>query len=285
MIRQAVWAGRFYEGGDERLRRQITECFLSPLGPGRLPETPDQRAGNVVGIVAPHAGYIYSGPGAANAYCALAEDGVPEIAVVVGPKHHYGGWDIAIDPSDVWETPLGRVEVDAAVRQKIVDLCSFARIDPVAHRQEHSLEVQVPFLQFIAPDGISIVPIAVGLAPYSETHEIARELGRAIADAVRDRNAAIVASTDFTHFATEADARAEDALAIEAIRELDSERLLDVVSSRDISMCGVVPTAITIEACKALGAARAELLSYYSSGSVTGDRSSVVGYGALKIER
>ena len=285
MIRRAAWAGQFYEYSAEDLRRSIEECFLSRLGPGRLPSVPEKRTGQVLGIVSPHAGYVYSGPGAANAFCALAEDGLPRVAVIIGPKHRYGGADVAVDTSEAWATPLGTVAVDQETCQAILQRAPFAEADPSAHAQEHSLEVQVPFLQFVGGEAVSIAPIAVGLPPYGGTARIARELGLAIADAIRDRDAVVIASTDLTHYESETSAKEKDSLAIAAIENLDAEDLLKTVSSHGISMCGAVPTAVAIEACRALGASRAELLSYFSSGETTGDRSSVVAYGALKIVR
>ena len=283
MIRQAGWAGSFYDYEPAALRKSITECFLGSLGPGRIPEAPAKRVGNVLGIVSPHAGYPYSGPGAANAFCALAEDGLPQTAVIIGPKHRYPGAEVAIDTSEAWSTPLGMVKVDREVCERIVDRCDCAEADSMAHLQEHSLEVQIPFLQFIAADGISIVPIAIGLAPRGETMKISRDLGRAIAESVTGKEVVVIASTDFTHYEPQKSAEKKDALAIAAVEKLDSELLLDTVNAHGITMCGVVPTAIAIEVCKALGANRAELLSYFTSGEMTGDSSSVVGYGALKI--
>ena len=139
--------------------------------------------------------------------------------------------------------------------------------------------------QFVAGDEVSIVPIAVGLPPYGKTAEIAQSLGQAIAKSVRDRHAVIIASTDLTHHEPRQSAEQKDALAIAAIEKLDSELLLETVNSHDITMCGVVPTAIAIEACKALGATKAELLSYFTSAEMTGDSSAVVGYGALTITK
>ena len=285
MIRQAAWAGSFYDHQPEALRKRITECFLSHLGPGKLPEAPIQRKGNIVGLVSPHAGYIYSGPGAARAYFALAEDGLPDTAIIIGPKHHYPGADVAIDKSEAWATPLGLVNVDAEVCERIVAGCAYAEADSTAHVQEHSVEVQIPFLQFVAGDEVSIVPIAVGLRPYGKTAQIARSLGQAIAESVHDREAVIIASTDFTHQEPQRSAEQKDALAIAAIEKLDSELLIETVNSHGITMCGVVPSAIAIEACKALGATKAELLSYFTSAEMTGDSSAVVGYGALTITK
>lgn len=285
MIRQARYAGSFYDGGAAALRARIEQCFKSRLGPGRLPQPPEARKGDVVGIVSPHAGYIYSGAGAANAFFAMAEDGLPETAVIIGPKHHYGGADVAVDTSDAWETPLGEIRLDRDICDAIVAGSQHAEADSAAHAYEHSLEVQVPFLQFLAGDRVMIAPIAVGLPPYRETEEIAAELGAAIAEAIRDRNAIVIASTDFTHFESQDSAGRKDRQAIAAIEKLDTGQLLRIVNELDISMCGVVPTAIAIEACKPLGAAKAELLSYFTSAETTGDTSQVVGYGALKIVR
>jgi len=150
---------------------------------------------------------------------------------------------------------------------------------------EHSVEVQVPFLQFISDSRTRIVPITIAVAATSEAKVLADSLGAAIADALRGRSAVVIASTDMTHYESKAAARQKDEAAIEAILSLDGGRLLDVVSERRISMCGVVPTAVALAACREMGATGAELLRYYTSGDITGEADQVVGYAALKIVR
>ena len=285
MVRQPMWAGSFYEADPEALRKRISGSFKSSLGPGRLPEAKPGRAGKVLGVVSPHAGYMYSGPGAANSFYAIAEDGTPEIAVILGPKHRRQGAELAIDASDEWITPLGKVAVDKETAAEIVSACGLLEMDSTAHIYEHSLEVQVPFLQFAFGNGIRIIPIAVGLSPYEDIAGAAAEIGRAVASAIRGKNAALIASTDFTHQEPLASAERKDSQAIAAIEKMDAPLLLETVRKQRITMCGAAPTAIAIEACKELGASKAELLSYFTSAEETGDSSSVVGYGSLRIIR
>ncbi len=283
MVRQPMWAGSFYEADPEALRNRLINCFKSKLGPGSLPNPEPKKKGTVLGVVSPHAGYIYSGAGAANSVFALAGDGMPSTIVILGPKHRPFGAEVAIDSCDAWLTPLGSVSIDKETASEIASASSLLELDYEAHIYEHSLEVQVPFLQFAFGNGIKIVPIAVGLSPYAYIEEAVAEIGQAIAGAISGKSAAIVASTDFTHQEPLISAEKKDAQAIAAIEKLDAPLLLETVRNLRITMCGAAPTAIAIEACKQLGASKAELLSYFTSAEETGDRSSVVGYGALKI--
>lgn len=283
--RRPAVAGMFYSDDSDALREEIEQSFLGLLGPGRLPEPEEQRLGNVVGIVSPHAGYMYSGYAAAEAFLALAEDGIPDVAVIIGPNHRGYGVPAAIMEQGMWETPLGDLRIDEEVTACLLDSRPYLRADATAHRLEHSIEVQAPFLQFISANRTRIVPITVAVAPTPEAKAFTASLGEAIAVAVEGLNAVVIASTDMTHYRSKSIAEREDKAAIEAVLALDTEKLLDVVYERGISMCGAVPTAVALEACKRLGASKAELLRYYTSGDVTGDTGQVVGYAALKIVR
>jgi hypothetical protein len=291
-VREPAVAGMFYKGGAAELRREIESCFLSPGGPGHLPRPVEQGPTHVIGLVSPHAGYMYSGSVAAWAYDALAEDGLPEIAVVLGPNHRAYFPAAALSDESAWRTPLGDVELDAAVTAEIASAYPAATVESAAHYAEHSIEVQAPFLQYLfqaAGVGIRIVPILIGAfagtsAPGGEGEAVS-ELGRAIAGALRDRRAVLIASTDFTHYESSDVALRKDSQAISRILALDPQGLLDTVHALNISMCGVLPTAIVIAACKHLGAGSARRLAYRNSGDVTGDYSEVVGYAALDIRR
>jgi AmmeMemoRadiSam system protein B len=283
MSRHPAVAGTFYDRDRNRLLQELEAAFLGSLGPGKLPEANPTRLGRVVGLVSPHAGYVYSGYAAAAAFNALAEDGIPDVAVIIGPNHRGLGIPAAIMEQGIWETPLGEIRIDGDVSACLLESCPYLQADASAHRLEHSVEVQVPFLQFISGSRTKIVPITIAVAPTPEARVLVDSLGSAIANALQGKSAVVIASTDMTHYESIAAARLKDEAAIEAILALDAGRLLDVVSERGISMCGVVPTAVALAACKELGAAKAELLRYYTSGDITGEADQVVGYAALKI--
>jgi hypothetical protein len=281
-------AGVFYEGSKDRLERQIRDCFLHRLGPGRLPEA---RKGprRLLGLVVPHAGYVYSGPVAAHAYAALADDGLPPAYVVLGPNHGGVGAPLAT-ASHEWQTPLGVVALDA-------DLHSALSTPPLeddvgAHRREHSIEVQLPFLQFVARE-VRFVPICMAFQEY----EIAAEVGDVVAHALEGREALVIASSDFTHIGAQylqlpprgvtapEFAKRQDAKALDRIVSLDPKGFADRVRKDDISMCGYGPVIAMLTAAKRLGATRAELLKYGTSSDVSADEGMAVGYGALAVYR
>ena len=242
-----------------------------------------------MGLVCPHAGYQYSGPVAAHSYAALADDGLRASYVVLGPNHYGVGAPLATTRHD-WETPLGTVPIDpellkALSKPPIED-------DVTAHRHEHSIEVQLPFLQHLSP-AIRFVPICMAFQEY----EIAAEVGQLVAEAVKDRDALVVASSDFSHVGMNYSqipprgktapewAKEQDAKALERILALDPKGLQDCVARDDISMCGYGPVTTMLVAAKALGAREAKLLKYGSSSDVSGDRDMAVGYGAVAVYR
>lgn len=287
MARRPAVAGTFYSGDPDGLTKDIERCFLHNNGPHRIPfvHRQQQRIGDVVGIIVPHAGYIYSGPAAAHAYSRLAADGLPETVVILGPNHHGLGAAAAVASSTNWLTPLGTVHIDTEVAQNILASSKYAREDDDAHHKEHSIEVQIPFLQFIGGHKVKVVPISIAHLDLEASIELMRDMGAAIASALEGRNALIISSTDMSHYQTQQVANEKDRLAIERILALDAEGLLQVVHDNDISMCGVIGTAIAIKACKALGAVQAKELSYYTSGDITGDHKQVVGYCAVSLEK
>ncbi|MDH7601459.1 MAG: AmmeMemoRadiSam system protein B [Armatimonadota bacterium] len=286
MIRRPAVAGMFYEADAQALRESITDCFLSQLGPRKLPHPTARGERRVIGLVCPHAGYMYSGPAAAHSYGMLAEDGIPEVAVILGPNHHGLGETVAVSTADKWETPLGLIEVDTLTARAIIEYSGYAQEDELAHAREHSIEVQIPFLQYIATVAqrtIRIVPIAIGHLGYSSARTLVADLGPAIAEALVEKDAVIIASTDLTHYESKARAQFKDNLALEQILSLNPDGLLRVVEEDSISMCGATGTAVMLAACKALGATSARRLAYYTSGDVTGDTRQVVGYASVAI--
>jgi AmmeMemoRadiSam system protein B len=282
MIRKPAVAGMFYDEDPNDLRETLDACFLGPYGPGRLPSPAPIVTRDIVGLICPHAGYRFSGYAAANAFFQLAEDGLPDIVILIGPNHRGIGAPAAVMLEGVWATPLGEVEIDSETAKKIVKSTDIVREDYRAHLQEHSLEVQVPFLQYMG-DKIKIVPIVMSIVAWEDALLYAEKVGRAIATAIEGQNAVVIASTDLTHYEPKSNAEMKDQQVIAAIESLDYSRLIDIVADLDITMCGVTPTATTLVANLALGARRAELLSYYTSGDIIGDMSQVVGYGALRV--
>ncbi|NPV61144.1 MAG: MEMO1 family protein [Methanotrichaceae archaeon] len=261
-MRNPAVAGQFYPRSPEELSRQLEEMFREADGE-ELP---------ILGAVVPHAGYVYSGRVAAEVYSRLPER---DTVVILGPNHHGLGAPVALS-RDSWRTPLGTVEVD----QELADALAGTIIDydETAHRMEHSIEVQIPFLQSRL-ESFKILPIAMGLQDEETAEEVGRELGRAIS--TLHRNAIVIASSDFTHYEPQDVARRIDAQLIEAILNLDIPKLYSRVYNLNASACGYGPIAATISAAKALGATSGKLLRYATSGDVVGDYSQVVGYGAM----
>jgi hypothetical protein len=267
MIRRAAVAGQFYPGNPAELRRLIEKLA-----------DPKAKKEPAVAVVSPHAGYVYSGRVAGAVFSSVV---LPATFVIVAPAHRPIRPVFALMTEGSWETPLGEVPIDAELAEGIQSRCRIAVSDPAAHAAEHSLEVQIPFLQVLRGD-IAIVPINVSSRAVEGQLD---DLGRAIAGAVRacGKEVLLVASTDMSHYLSASEARAKDVQAIDRILALDARGLIDVVRSRDISMCGVLPTAAVITAAKEGGATRAELVRYATSGEVTGDEGEVVAYAGLRI--
>jgi MEMO1 family protein len=277
-IRAPVVAGQFYEASEAGLRREIEEAYLSDRGPGKLPEVNPEGPRRIIGLVCPHAGYFYSGAVAAHAYAALAADGVPDTVVIVGPSHRLGGFLAGTQAAGAWRTPLGDAEIDQELAWALLAALPELIDDPRAFTYEHSLEVQVPFLQHLYGARLRIVPIMMVEQELGD----ARLLGEALGQALAGRNAVIVASTDMTHQRPAGIAREQDLALAEHIRNLDAAGLLAERMERGITMCGYGPTAALLFAAQALGATGAEILAYHHSGEVAA-MADVVGYLAAKI--
>jgi len=281
MIRSPAVAGAFYEGTREALKRQIEECYTHQLGPGKVPVKSSRAKEKILGMVSPHAGYLYSGPVAAWGFCQLIEEELPESVVLLGPNHYGLGREVAVMPTGRWRTPLGEIEVDEDLAKEIADSSSLIQLDDTAHRKEHSLEVQLPFLQYGYGEAFKIVPICM----MSQDLETAQEIGKILGETLEGRNVLIIASTDLTHYEPAARARSKDAKVIEAIRSMNPGRVHEVVSEFSVSMCGPGPVMAMLTAVSLLGAQKARLLKYASSGDITGDYAAVVGYASLVIEK
>jgi AmmeMemoRadiSam system protein B len=277
-IRRPAVAGAFYAASPEKLRKQITDCFNHPLGPGRLPQSIHESG--ILSIVCPHAGYMYSGPAATHAYLALGEQSPPETVIIIGPNHTGWGTPVSVMTEGEWNTPLGNVDIDSELAKRITELSDTARSDESAFIREHSVEVQLPFLQFIYSK-FKFVPICMG---YQDL-ETSIELGQAIYEASKNKDIIVVASTDLTHQEPKASVNKKDSYVLEAIRALDERLLQESVQRYHITTCGYGPVSATMVYSKLRNATKAEVLSYYTSGDIVGDNSAVVGYASAKITR
>lgn len=266
MIRGAAVAGSFYAGTRERLRAQVDALRPAHAAPREA-----------IAAVIPHAGYMYSGRVAAAVYAQIIP---PETWVILGPNHTGRGAKAAIMTSGAWETPLGAMAIDTELAKGILAAASPLREDSLAHAQEHSIEVQLPFLQ-CAGGASAFVPIAL----FAHEYAMCRDVGLAVAGALRatGRRAVVAASTDMSHYVSRSVAAAKDRKAIDAMLALDPEALHQVVRHEGISMCGFHAATAVLVAAKTLGATSAELVMYTDSGAVTGDTTEVVAYAGLVI--
>jgi AmmeMemoRadiSam system protein B len=231
-----------------------------------------------ISVISPHAGYVYSGKVAGSVFSSVT---LPEDFVILGPNHQDVSTGMSIMREGVWETPLGDVPINTKLADLIMKQSSILEESEKSHSQEHSLEVQVPFIQHLK-ERFSIVPISIA---YTATYDDLVDLGKAIAGAIREfgQDVLIVASTDMSHYVSQEVAKEKDFLAIDKILELDARGLYDVVKSENISMCGFQPTCASIIASNELKAKKAELIKYQTSGDVSGDFFQVVGYAGIRI--
>jgi AmmeMemoRadiSam system protein B len=277
-VRSAAVAGSFYPAEAGELKRLLEECFVSsPLGP-QVAHTPSPA---LLGGIVPHAGYVYSGPCAAHLYARLDND--IRLVVLLGVNHRGRGARAALSPAEYWETPLGRVRTDRDAAERLVSETDFLAEDDRPHLQEHSLEVQLPFLQSTLGE-FSLLPISISHL----TLEECRQLGLAIArlyEAATDtgEKTLLLASSDLNHYRSPKETERLDRMALEKILALDPTGLLDTVEENDISMCGVIPTAVFLFAAAALGANQARLLKHCHSGDAAPMRE-VVGYASVAVE-
>jgi len=274
--RKPAVSGMFYAGTARELEEQIEWCYKHELGPGAVPRVNSKGLREIVAIVVPHAGYYYSGPVAAHAYNELADDGVPDTAVILGPNHTGYGYPVSVWVGAVWNTPFGEVEINEALARRL--LGEVIEADETAHIHEHSIEVQLPWLQHLY-ESVRIVPIAM----LAQDIETARAVGKAISRS--DDNLIVIASSDFTHYEPHNIAMEKDGSVIEAIVNLDEEELYERCERLNCTMCGYGPVASAIVAAKEMEAKRASLLKYATSGDTSGDFSQVVGYGSIVIRR
>jgi len=269
MTRQPIASGRFYPGNAEQIKALI-DSFTQG----------NEDKVDAIGVVAPHAGYIYSGSVATAVFSRVEP---ADTYIIIGPNHTGMGKPFSIMTVGSWKTPLGEVPIDSTLAQSILAKSKNLQEDRTAHQNEHSIEVQLPIIQYFKPD-LKIVPIILSVA----TLEIYHEIGAAIAQAIKEtdgKSILIVASSDMTHYESQEAASAKDHRAIEEILKLDEEGLLNRVVKERISMCGYASVVTMLTAAKILGAKTAELVRYQTSGDASGDYSAVVGYAGVIVRR
>jgi AmmeMemoRadiSam system protein B len=269
MIREPAVAGRFYPRNPAQLEREVRQ-FVPQGG------TAGQKI-RALGCMVPHAGYMYSG-GVAGAVFARVE--LPASILLLCPRHYPRGAPLAILSEGAWRTPLGDAPLDTELAGALRDACPLLREDAEAHALEHAIEVQLPFLQQMAP-GFRFVPIALGTDRLQAFQDLGRAIGKVVA--ARKEPVLVVASSDMNHYESDTITRQKDARAIERILALDPEGLYDVVRREAISMCGYGPAVAMLTAAKNLGATRAELVRYATSAEASGDFDRVVGYAGILV--
>lgn len=268
MHRTPAVAGRFYDGTSSGLRKQVEQYVAS-----------GQPVMDAVGIMVPHAGLIYSGSVAGQVYSSIS---MPKTFIMLGPNHTGLGPAISLMDDAAWEVPTGSLTIDRRLAGRILQATSLAVRDTQAHAYEHSLEVQIPFIAHFSRD-VSIIPIAIMTASYDSCRELAEAIAKAIQGA--DYSVTILASSDMSHYVPDKVARQKDGKAIEKILALDPRGLYDTVMHERISMCGVLPAMVMLIAAQLLGAKNARLISYMTSGDVSGDYDSVVGYAGIVVSK
>jgi len=266
-VREPAVAGRFYPAEGARLRADLDAC---------LRDQADRR--QAIACLVPHAGYMYSGAVAGAVFSRIA---IPRSTIVLGPNHTGRGHPLAIMKEGEWRTPLGAVRIDSGLAEDLARRFPALAEDPAAHRFEHSIEVELPFLQALRQEA-EFVPIAMATGQVI----LLQELGRAIGEVLKTRGdqVLIVASSDLNHYENDATTRVKDHKAIEKILALDGEGLYQTVIHESISMCGFAPAVTMLTAASILGARKAELVCYATSADTSGDYSTVVGYAGILIE-
>jgi AmmeMemoRadiSam system protein B len=275
MLRRAAVAGTWYPSAAVRLKAAVEE-HLDQVAPLRAAGAPPRE---LLGLVSPHAGLVYSGPVAAYGYDLLRANSF-NLIVLVGPSHYLPFSGVSVWPSGGYETPFGPLTVDEAAAHELMDSCPVVRPFPDAHQREHSLEMQLPFLGLLTPD-TAILPLVMG----RQTRETAYALADALAELAESRRTLLVASSDLTHFLDARTAATLDAIVIGHVEKLDAEGLMTTLEQRPDHACGGGPLVSVLRACARLGATRGETLRYGDSGDVSGDKSSVVGYLSAAIWR
>lgn len=274
-IRKAMFAGSWYEGTKDSLLEQLYDLFRGRLGYGE-PPTLGEYDPRLLGLIVPHAGYVYSGMAATWAYAEAAKHGPREVVVVMGPDHQMASTGFATMSEGVWQTPLGDVEVDRSTVSLLLSFVSFVEDNFHAHSFEHSVEIQLPFLQLLYGGSFKLVPIII----HDFNLERNIKLGKALARSIEGKRAIVIASSDMSHYIPAKEAEENDMKTIRAIESLD-EKLIHSVAVNYESLCGLGPVIALTSCVKEMGCSKAVLLKYYSSGEITADYQGVVGYASM----
>ncbi len=265
MIRTPAVAGQFYPAMKPALQAEV-ERYLVKVS----------EKVKAIGVMSPHAGYVYSGPVAG---ATLSSVELKDTCIIMGPNHTGEGEPFSIMTEGVWRLPLGDCEIDNELARAILEDSKHLKEDTFAHRHEHSVEVQIPFLQVLKKK-IKIVPIVLADAGA----EVYKSIGKSVAKAVKEKHlATIIASSDLTHYEPQEIAVRKDKKVIDAVLDLDIDGLMDAIAKYNISMCGYAPVCVMLTASKELGAKKAKLIKYQTSGDVSGDYNAVVGYGGVIV--
>jgi hypothetical protein len=276
MIRKPVVSGSFYPENPDELVQMIQNCFMHKFGPNSKPPKKSQE--KIFGVICPHAGYMYSGPIASHSYYEISSQGF-DLAVIIGPNHWTIGSKIATMSAAKWQTPLGISEVDSEASDHLINMTDNIEQDYFSHSKDHSLEVQIPFLQEIFSNDLKILPIIMA----KQDIDTAIEVGNAISEIAKSKKIMIIGSSDFTHYEENDFAHKQDMSLIEPVLQMDVNKFYEILSEKKISACGYGAIAATMIACKNLGSKKGELLAYATSGDVVGNKESVVGYGSIKF--
>ncbi len=278
MLRQPAVAGAFYPDNPERLANLIESCFLDDAGVGHIPKLESFEGSDYpINIMVPHAGYQYSGPIASHGYCEIVKNGFPEVFIIISPNHTGFGSEISVFNEGEWITPFGNVAVDGEFADAIIECSDIASADFSAHIREHSIEVQLPFLQYFSTD-FKIVPITMG----TQNFVTSNDLSNAILEAADKLNKSycVIASTDLSHYNNQEKANKVDGFVLEDISEMNEFKLFEEVVQYNITMCGYAPVMTAISVSKRTSKNTSEILAYGTSGDVSGDFTSVVGYAS-----
>ena len=266
MVREPIVAGQFYSADASSLKKELS---------GFIPNIKNKV--NAIGIVSPHAGYAYSGKVAGEV---LASTKPKKTYVIIGPNHTGMGKPFGVDTRSAWKTPLGEIKLNSRLTDAILSRSKYIKEDFSSHDYEHSIEVQLPFLQRLSPE-FTFVPICVATGPREIYYKIASDIAESIKEL--DMDAAIIASSDMTHYEEHDSAKKKDMMAIDKILSLDIDGFLDTIEKYGITACGFVPISIMLKTSSLLGGKKAKLVSYSTSGDISGDYSSVVGYAGIII--
>jgi len=279
-FRRPFVAGQFYERDAEALKLQITSCFLNNLGPKKIPKITSIKnpTRKIIGLICPHAGYMYSGMSAAWGFSELALDGLPKTVIILGPNHTGYGSGISLMREGIWQTPLGNIQIDTQIADELLSKTDILDVDETAHRFEHSIEVQLPFLQYLYGNQFKIVPICFLMQDYTSAIEIGNTLYETLA--TRNDDAIVIASSDMSHYEPAKQTTKKDLAAIDAITALDAQQLYETIETQNISICGPAPITALITFAKKFNA-KTQLLSYHNSGDISGNYSNVVGYTSI----